>query len=893
MEPVGKKQYRYPGVTPFSTGQANIFFGRRQDTDELYRLIRREPLVVLYGKSGLGKSSLLNAGIVPRCLADQTHSPVVVRFGAWMEGKEETLPDIARAALAGAPSLLDTLLPGDRSLWQAAKSRQLNGGGRPLLIFDQFEELFSYPDAQVEAFARELTELVHTDMPLRYQRRLEASSLPEEDEDRLEESLDARIVFAIRSDRMHLLNRLKDQLPMVLRHAYELKALSPRDAEEAIVAPARVGGDFTTAPYAYSPQAIKALLGFLTDPQDGRVEGILLQMLCEHYERRQVEAHGLSALDLPHIGDPGEVVRNYYDEKIRGLAPAQQAPARRLIEDGLVSEGDPMRLSLHEAFIAQEYGVGKALLEALVDSRLLRAEPFLRGGYTYELSHDRLMPAVAEARSARKQEELRLERLKIQRARRRNFLIGAAAMLLLAFAFLQMNNARIANKEAAEKTLEAQEATERATEQQRYADEAQAQAEEQTQKARELDLLASAAELRAQQEQAKAAASKREVAERSVSLVLNILSQADADIYRLDYEAARKKIYSAADLGVEKKKVAQAFMELALWDAETGQLDSAKTTALRAARLLGRSDLAALTQKAAGRTALRSTLQKMDPAHFAFLEARYFPYLVRIPGGTFMMGSAEDDPDNDGDESPPHQVTLTSFGMARTEITFWQFAIFTENNELNIQEFVPDWGIGGGDPVVKVSWYDAANYANWLSSIKNLKPFYIFESGEFAGTDSTANGYRMPSEAQWEYAAGNGSRHTKYSWGDEWPSGKKGGNVADETAKKKNPDWTIFEGYEDGYVFTAPAGSYEANDFGLYDMTGNVWEWCNDWYGDYSEDARVNPAGPLRGSNRVLRGGSWYGEPRDCRVAGRDYWYPGDRYTTLGFRLVLPPVTSE
>lgn len=861
-------------MTPFTTDQASIFFGRRQDTDELYRLIRREPLVVLYGKSGLGKSSLLNAGIVPRCQADKTYNPVLVRFGAWMEGKEETLSGIARAALAGAPSLLGALLPEDRSLWQSAKSRQLNGGGRPLLIFDQFEELFSYPDAQVEAFARELTELVHTDMPLRYRRRLETSSLAEEDEDRLEESLDARIVFAIRSDRMHLLNRLKDQLPMVLRHAYELKALSPKDAEEAIVAPARVAGGFATRPYEYSPQAVQALLGFLKDPQDGRVEGILLQMLCEHYERRQVAAHGLAALDLPHIGDPGEVVRNYYDEKIRGLSPAQQAPARRLIEDGLVSEGDPMRLSLHEAFIAQEYGVGKALLEALVDSRLLRAEPFLRGGYTYELSHDRLMPAVAEARSARKQEELRLERLKIQRARRRNFLIGVAAMLLLGFAFLQMYRADQKGKEAEEAFTKALDATEEASRQQALAELSKKEAaaaieeagrqqdiaDEATQRSISLEQKAEQALQQARSAQEEADKATIEVREKSLTLAQNLLQQARADIYRLDYDAAMEKLLSAAALGVEQKAIALELMECAYFCTETTRLDTARTLTSTASMLFSGKELSA-----SDRPALRIALEKMDPAHFAFLEARYFPTLVNIPGGEFMMGTAADDPDNFGDESPLHQVQLSGFQMGKTEVTFWQFGIYAAATGQPISGFKPSFGISGDHPVVNVSWYDAAKYANWLSGRENKQPFYIFRDESDVETDALANGYRLPSEAQWEYAAGNGPEHTKYSWGNEFLQGKDGGNIDDDYSS-------------DGFAYTAPVKSFTANRFGLYDMSGNVWEWCNDWYEDYSEDAQVNPAGPLRGSRRVRRGGGWDGDPRFCRVANRFHWSPGTRY---------------
>jgi hypothetical protein len=417
--PEGK--YRYPGVTPFTTEQENIFFGRDQDEEELYRLLRREPLVVLYGKSGLGKSSLLNAGIVPRCLREGTHSPLVVRFGAWTEGSDKTPLDRAKDALAKdhvSPSFLSRLLPGDNSLWQVAKTRQLNGGGSPLLIFDQFEELFSYPEEQVRRFREELSELLNTGIPLRFRRMVEAAGdLAEADEERLEAPLDARILFAIRSDRMHLLDRLKDHLPTVLRHCFELKALQPDDARDAILLPARAEGNFKTPTFEYQPDALQTILQFLQDPQDGRIEGILLQMLCEKYERQLAEAKGLRLLGAADIGDPAQVVKQYYEEKIDSLPDPERLPARQLIEEGLVSEGEAMRLSLHENYIRSEYGVDKALLERLVDSRLLRAEPFLRGGYTYELSHDRLVPPVLHARSQRREEEARLEAERLERER--------------------------------------------------------------------------------------------------------------------------------------------------------------------------------------------------------------------------------------------------------------------------------------------------------------------------------------------------------------------------------------------------------------------------------------------------------------------------------------------
>lgn len=417
-----RKHYRYPGVTPFSTAQSNVFFGRKQDIDELYRLIRREQLVVLHGKSGLGKSSLLNAGIAPKCLEEQDLIPVFIRFGAWREDAPATPLEITRLALNGTAksekTFLDRLLPDDNSLWTLAKIQQiLPQKGRPLLIFDQFEELFSYPENVIEDFLRELSELLNTGIPLRYRRLAENTEiLSETEEDLLEKPLDPRTVIAIRSDRMHLLDRMKNHLTQVMRHTFELKALSLDDARDAIVEPARVEGDFVTPPFEFTPAALDKLLDYLADKQDQRVEGILLQMLCEHYERKVVEIEGVLRLGLSSLNDPGQVVKKYYDEKIQSLPQPLQRPARRLIEEGLVSEGDTtMRLSLHENYIAREFGVEKSLLEALVDNRLLRSEVFLRGGYTYELSHDRLVPAVLNARKSR----IDAERLRRQERERK------------------------------------------------------------------------------------------------------------------------------------------------------------------------------------------------------------------------------------------------------------------------------------------------------------------------------------------------------------------------------------------------------------------------------------------------------------------------------------------
>ena len=262
------------------------------------------------------------------------------------------------------------------------------------------------------------------------------------------------------------------------------------------------------------------------------------------------------------------------------------------------------------------------------------------------------------------------------------------------------------------------------------------------------------------------------------------------------------------------------------------------------------------------------------------------PSTVLVQGGTFKMGGE----DGDSDEKPVHSVTLSAFYMGKYEITNAQFVKFL-NEKGNQSEGTVEWinlsgnyedekcrivqsgsnfsVVSGYDnyPVIYVSWYGAKAYCTWLAS-------------------KTGKSYRLPTEAEWEYAAGNGSRHTKYSWGNGDPSVQKGGNVADETMKKKL-NYAIFDGYTDGYVYTAPVGTFAANDFGLYDMTGNVWEWCSDWPDRYSSSAQTNPTGAVTGFNRVYRGGGWGSRPLNCRVANHDGNPPAYRIYDLGFRVVI------
>jgi len=236
---------------------------------------------------------------------------------------------------------------------------------------------------------------------------------------------------------------------------------------------------------------------------------------------------------------------------------------------------------------------------------------------------------------------------------------------------------------------------------------------------------------------------------------------------------------------------------------------------------------------------------------------------VLVEGGTFSMGSTS----GEMDEKPVHSVTLSSFYMSKYEVTFEQYDEFCDDTG---REKPRDQGWGRGKrPVIYVSWYDAVDFCNWLSKKEGLTPAYS-GSGNNIKCNFSANGYRLPTESEWEYAArgGNKSRGYKYS----------GSNNADEVS------WY----WENSESKTQPVGQKKANELGLYDMSGNVYEWCWDWYGYYSSSSQTDPEGPSAGSDRVARGGgsSWDVYVGNLRCALRMCGRPEYRADYLGFRLV-------
>ena len=234
-------------------------------------------------------------------------------------------------------------------------------------------------------------------------------------------------------------------------------------------------------------------------------------------------------------------------------------------------------------------------------------------------------------------------------------------------------------------------------------------------------------------------------------------------------------------------------------------------------------------------------------------------YMVLVKAGTFQMGEGKH----------AHSVTLSDFLIAKHQLTFEEYDAFCKATGLDLPG---DAGWGRGNrPVIHVDWFDAIDYCNWRSQQEGLIQVYQINKKQVK-PNWQANGYRLPTEAEWEYAARGGQKSQGFEYA--------GSNNVDEV--------TWYDGNSGGQ--TQPIGQKKANELGLYDLSGNVWEWCWDWYDEYPTEAIYNPQGSIIGLNRVNRGGSWRNFAIYARVAGRGYSVPDYRINAVGFRLARTAV---
>ncbi|MGV3585467.1 MAG: hypothetical protein ACO1OF_00550 [Adhaeribacter sp.] len=493
-----KKKHRYPGVRPFETSDSSLFFGRDRDCSNLLGLIALEKLVVLFSKSGYGKTSLINAALIP-ALELEGCMAFPVRFGISTSSQEPLSKHLLTSienysSIRPNPEMtfLDAVCP-EKTLWYEVKRRQRKNC-RWVFFFDQFEEYFQQPAGLRRNFEEQVAELLYSDVPQTVLNN--SDGLDDHKMALLVQPQDIRVVFSIRADRLSELEGLKKRLPAILHKRFELAALTREQARDGIEKPAAlIDTDFISPPFEYKPEALNEMLDGLAGPKGG-IEAFQLQILCDYIDNKVTEGrvpdrdnNGRPDVDIVDLPDAEKVFGEYYARRLNTLPDKSKAAARHIIEEELIFEneqtGEARRVSLDKDLLLRKAAINGATEELLLElgnTFLLRREFNSLGGFNYEISHDTLLAPVLKAKrerlmaergaAAEQMREAALERAqkaeadaKYESARRRRATIQAVVafiFFLLATAFggyaFHLKNQASKEKEKAEQAkIEAEE----------------------------------------------------------------------------------------------------------------------------------------------------------------------------------------------------------------------------------------------------------------------------------------------------------------------------------------------------------------------------------------------------------------------------------------------------
>lgn len=441
--------YRYPGPKAFEAGQHELFFGRKAEIEFLSNLINLKKIVVLFGKSGIGKSSLLNAGVIPQLREKENYQVGAIRLlykGDQLSPKSENSNYLVNTTIQAFPGetqegeedFQKIPFPSE-NLWWFFKKKQLKDENRKLylLIFDQFEELGTYQKEVVADFINELNELLNVSIIPEFKSVLHqevgknSTLLTKEQINLLYEPIPVKVVFIIKSEKIGLLHSVKSYITDILQNCYELNPLSRDQAREAIKEPASSNKIETLAPaFTYEPGAIEAILDFLIEKTDSTfyespgIQTALLQMICSQIE--QVMVPGLSGEKRVTLKALKEKVieslaEDYYDRRIKmvveklQLDQVRESLLREFIEKGLISEqGFREQVFMDRFPIAYEPLKENdfTVLQLLVEYGILRRDVKVDGNHSrvfFEVSHEKLILPINRAR-AKRLENLELEK---------------------------------------------------------------------------------------------------------------------------------------------------------------------------------------------------------------------------------------------------------------------------------------------------------------------------------------------------------------------------------------------------------------------------------------------------------------------------------------------------
>lgn len=870
-----KKKYPFKFLDAYAKEDQDIFFGRDEEIEALYRLVFQANLMLVYGASGTGKTSLIRCGLANRFKASQWKDLYIRRgsdinqslldtivkntptkkaatvstneedetedwFESFLESEEES----------GNTEVERLQLQTDNPVAHALQALYLATFMPIYLIFDQFEELYTLGNAEEQRqFNRTIAELVTQPLPI-------------------------KIIIVMREEYLARLYDLEKAVPQLRNKKLRIETMDlPRVEQVILSATARNPQSNIDLESGKENNIARAIIDKVREG-DVYVKLPYLQVFMDRlYEKatgeavdREASAHFSLAL-VNGMGNIGDVLADFIEQQSSRLQRKLSQKYKDLPTDIVwqilspfaTVDGTkvPIRQSelprIKQGLSLPDNGQTDELIRETVaeleNSRILR---YRKEEDTYEVAHDTLALQIAEKRSEEEKTYLKARRMVTEGYT--TFQDTQTYLNREQLAFIHPY------KERLEKEIE--------TKQWTFLQESRHDVNsKERQRRRRNVLFGSVLALAAVISifyGIRATQALNELESASDQIAKTLIDEANSLIYELNDSSALEKLRTAVPLQKRAEELSKGFIELAYFYNEMGQYELALGLVDTVLQLRSSGKALQLLRQAqqnsSPRTLINQSLQAVDADWHTILEKRYYPEMVDVPGGVFCRWALVSP---DSCKNPLD--TIADFRIARTETTAWQYHLFARATGRTVQK--PSWGWAGDNPVIYVSWYDAIAYGNWLSTQQGFDPVYQLDNIplDANGLDDMsiqwgsvpnweADGFRLPTEAEWEYAARNvGKDAFEFA----------GSNDLDAVG------W--YEGNSDegfGVNRTHPIALKQPNGLGLFDMSGNVWEWC--WDDDNSS---------------VLRGGSWDYIDNYCRVLDRVYVSnPYNRDVSIGFR---------